>query len=106
MRIKREDTSTVEEKNAQWEDSRHTLEQPTYGGQPSAADKVADAAKKTTFTLSGNVINMWTLAFVILKLCGVITWKWVWVLSPVWVPAVLGAVLMLLGAILFSWTKH
>lgn len=106
MRIKREDTSMVGQKSAQWEDSMHTLGQPTCNGQPSATEKVADAARKATFTLSGNVINMWTLAFVILKLCGVIAWKWIWVLSPVWIPVAVGAVLMLLGAILFSWAKY
>lgn len=25
-----------------------------------------------------------TIAFVVLKLCGVITWSWLWVLSPIW----------------------
>lgn len=24
------------------------------------------------------------VVFVILKLCGVISWRWVWVLSPLW----------------------
>lgn len=26
-----------------------------------------------------------TLAFIVLKLCGVINWSWVWVLSPMWI---------------------
>ena len=26
-----------------------------------------------------------TIAFIVLKLCGVIAWKWVWVLSPIWI---------------------
>lgn len=25
-----------------------------------------------------------TVAFVVLKLCGVIDWSWVWVLAPIW----------------------
>lgn len=28
------------------------------------------------------------LVFIVLKLTGVIDWKWVWVLSPFWVPLV------------------
>lgn len=28
-----------------------------------------------------------TVAFVVLKLCHVITWSWLWVLSPVWILA-------------------
>lgn len=26
-----------------------------------------------------------TIAFIVLKLCGVITWSWIWVLSPIWI---------------------
>lgn len=29
------------------------------------------------------------IAFIILKLCGVIDWSWWWVTAPFWVPAVL-----------------
>lgn len=25
------------------------------------------------------------IAFIILKLCNVITWPWVWVLAPIWI---------------------
>ena len=27
-----------------------------------------------------------TTAFVVLKLCGVIHWSWLWVLAPLWIP--------------------
>lgn len=26
------------------------------------------------------------VAFIVLKLCNVIAWSWLWVLSPVWIP--------------------
>lgn len=26
-----------------------------------------------------------TLTFIILKLCNVITWSWIWVLAPLWI---------------------
>jgi Flp pilus assembly protein TadB len=26
------------------------------------------------------------IAFIVLKLTGVITWSWLWVLSPLWIP--------------------
>ena len=29
------------------------------------------------------------VAFVVLKLVGVITWSWMWVLSPLWIPLAL-----------------
>jgi len=28
------------------------------------------------------------IVFIVLKLCGEITWSWIWVLSPLWLPAV------------------
>ncbi len=38
---------------------------------------------------SGFVGNL-TLALIVLRLCGEIGWSWWWVLSPVWIVAVLG----------------
>ena len=29
------------------------------------------------------------IAFIVLKLCKVITWSWFWVLSPIWISIVL-----------------
>lgn len=26
-----------------------------------------------------------TIAFIVLKLCGVIAWPWIWVLAPLWI---------------------
>lgn len=30
-----------------------------------------------------------TIVFIVLKLMNVITWSWVWVLSPIWLPIIL-----------------
>ena len=30
-----------------------------------------------------------TILFITLKLCGVIAWSWVWVLSPLWIGAII-----------------
>lgn len=32
------------------------------------------------------------VAFVVLKLCGVISWSWWWVLSPFWIPLVIAII--------------
>lgn len=40
------------------------------------------------------ILTLLTVAFVVLKLCGVINWSWLWVLSPIWIP--LAAVLLIL----------
>ena len=36
------------------------------------------------------------LIFIVLKLLGVITWSWLWVLSPFWIPFVIGIILIIL----------
>lgn len=37
-----------------------------------------------------------TIAFIVLKLCKVITWSWIWVLSPLWIGTALGILIVLL----------
>lgn len=39
-----------------------------------------------------------TLIFIILKLCKVIDWSWIWVLSPIWIS-------FLIVFILYLWWK-
>lgn len=29
------------------------------------------------------------IVFLVLKLCGIITWSWWWVTSPIWIPIVI-----------------
>ena len=36
------------------------------------------------------------VAFIVLKLCGVINWSWWWVFSPVWIPLAIIAVILLI----------
>jgi hypothetical protein len=44
------------------------------------------------------------VAFIVLKLCNVISWSWWWVLSPVWIPAAIALIAYCgLGVI---WLKH
>lgn len=43
-----------------------------------------------------------TVAFVVLKLCKVIAWSWVWVLSPLWISAIL--IVIVLGV--FWWATR
>jgi hypothetical protein len=35
-----------------------------------------------------------TIVFIVLKLCGVITWSWWWVLSPLWISTIIGLVIV------------
>jgi len=36
-----------------------------------------------------------TIAFIVLKLCGVIQWSWLWVLAPLWISWALVLVLLI-----------
>lgn len=37
-----------------------------------------------------------TILFIALKLCGVINWSWLWVLSPIWIVAILITIFILI----------
>lgn len=53
---------------------------------------------------SGGVgfVGLLTITFIILKLCKVIDWSWVWVLSPLWIPLSLLIVILIIAAIITS----
>ena len=60
--------------------------------------------KKTEVSKTGlGFAEALTLLFVALKLCGVIDWPWLWVLSPIWISlglvAVIGLIIVILTAI-------
>ena len=44
----------------------------------------------------GGFCGLLTIAFIVLKLCGVIDWAWVWVLAPIWAPVVLVIAIILI----------
>lgn len=42
------------------------------------------------------VLGLLGIAFIILKLCEIIEWSWLWVLAPFWIPlAIVGIVLLI-----------
>ena len=40
---------------------------------------------KTVGKIIANIAKVTTVIFIILKLCKVIKWSWLWVLSPYWI---------------------
>ena len=42
-----------------------------------------------------------TIAFIVLKLCGVISWKWIWVLAPMWIS--IAIVFLVVILLFFIW---
>ena len=35
------------------------------------------------------IVSVLTIIFIVLKLLGVVQWSWIWVLSPIWISAVI-----------------
>ena len=55
--------------------------------------------KKTSRTGGIGFAGLLTIAFIVLKLCGVIAWSWWWVLSPVWISAAI-VLIIIIGVII------
>ena len=45
-------------------------------------------------------VGLLTITFIVLKLCKVISWSWWWVLSPIWIVAIITVVAIILALIL------
>lgn len=49
------------------------------------------------------IVSVLTIVFIVLKLLGVIQWSWIWVLSPIWISAVIAvavfSVILIVGRI-------
>ncbi len=54
--------------------------------------------KNINIRLGGELFTTLGLIFIVLKLLGVITWSWLWVLSPFWIPFI-GVFLVILSII-------
>ena len=50
--------------------------------------------------VGGLLSTLLTVAFVVLKLCHVIEWSWVWVLAPLWIPIAIALAVLLIVLIL------
>ena len=59
---------------------------------------------KVTASVTFPIPTILTIIFVVLKLCKVISWSWIWVLSPLWIYAALG-ILLVIVAIVFATIK-
>lgn len=47
-----------------------------------------------------------TIVFIVLKLCKVINWKWIWVFAPVWLSLALAVVAGIIYIILYFWSSR
>ena len=55
--------------------------------------------KNNETTVNGGIgfVGLLTIVFIALKLCGVISWGWIWVLSPLWITAIVMAILIVVA---------
>ena len=54
-------------------------------------------------TVGVGICDVLAIVFVVLKLVGVISWSWWWVLSPIWIPIV---IILILGLIIGVYKKY
>lgn len=59
--------------------------------------------KNKNITIRGLFSTLLLVAFIVLKLCHVIEWSWLWVLSPLWIPLALSIIIIAVVAI---WANH
>lgn len=58
--------------------------------------------KTITINLQSLFCMLLTIAFIVLKLCNVITWSWIWVFAPLWIPLALVIIIFIGAWILMS----
>ena len=44
-----------------------------------------------------------TIVFIVLKLCGLIAWSWIWVLSPLWISEILWTIFVVVVLLVGGW---
>lgn len=52
-------------------------------------DNNESGGRLDVYAMQSLLLGLLTIAFTVLKLCGVIKWSWWWVLAPIWIPSLL-----------------
>ena len=61
---------------------------------------MSDKNVKVNGTIGGGFAGLLTIAFIVLKLIGVINWSWIWVLSPLWISALIFIVIVVIFVVI------
>ena len=64
---------------------------------------MSNGKKNTTVSVSGLFSTLLQVAFIVLKLCHVIEWSWLWVLAPTWIPIIIA---LLIFGIIALWVTR
>jgi hypothetical protein len=60
-------------------------------------------SKSSSSSSSGiGLAGLLGVAFIVLKLCHVIDWQWIWVLSPFWIGVAIAVVALIIAVIIAS----
>ena len=57
----------------------------------------ATIMEELNFSLDTTLIGALTVAFIVGKAIGLLKWSWLWVLSPIWVAAILTILVVIFG---------
>lgn len=57
--------------------------------------------KSISISIGGGFSGLLTVAFIVLKLCHIIDWPWIWVLCPIWITFALAILIIAIVAIIF-----
>ena len=58
--------------------------------------------KNNSTSSSIGFTGLLTIVFIVLKLCHVIEWSWLWVLAPLWISTILGLIIVIIYAIIVT----
>lgn len=59
----------------------------------------SDMKETVNVNIGGLFTTLLAIAFIVLKLCHVIEWSWLWILSPLWIPLALVLVIAVFIAV-------
>ena len=62
--------------------------------------------KKTETKVGLGFSEALTILFIALRLCGVIDWPWLWVVSPIWITLALIAVIAIIIVAIEAFTRR
>lgn len=48
-------------------------------------------------------VGLLQVVFITLKLCNVIDWAWVWVLTPLWMSTIVGVAIVVICVLIARW---
>ena len=55
--------------------------------------------ENNNYNIGLNFTEGLTLVFIVLKLCKVISWSWLWVLSPLWIGLALLVIILIIAGL-------